>query len=81
MIKEITVYTRTTCAPCRMLKQWLKNKELNYNEVNVDDNPVEGQKAYELSGFSIVPLTVITKKDDSQQVIAGLNFSALAALI
>lgn len=64
-----------------MLKAWLAHKGLAYNDVNVDEDPAAYQEAYELSGFSMVPITVVTKTDGTTKVIAGYNLSQLAALV
>lgn len=80
-MKEITVYTRSTCAPCRMLKSWLQHKGLAYREINIDQDPTGMAQAFALSGRTMVPVTLITMADDSQQVVSGYNLSALASLV
>lgn len=81
MIKDITIFTRTTCAPCHAVKKFLRNKNVAFNEVNVDENPEAQKEAMAITGYSIVPLTIITKIDGSKNVITGMNFSDLAAAI
>lgn len=77
MSKSITVYTRSTCAPCFALKRFLSNKGLSYKEVNVDVNPSEMDTVIQLSGFQMVPCTVV-EESGSQQVVAGYNLSSLS---
>ena len=36
---EITVYSGHRCAYCNAAKKLLESKGLNYNEINVDDDP------------------------------------------
>lgn len=81
MVKDIKVYTRITCAPCKMLKSYLKYKGLTYQEISVDDDPTAMDEAYKLSGFSMVPVTVIEKTDGTKQVISGYNLGSLAKLV
>ena len=33
------VYTNNGCRNCKMLKRWLDNKEISYEEVNIGEDP------------------------------------------
>lgn len=54
-----TIFTTTTCAYCKMVKQYLSKKGVQYTEVNLDDNPDQRQSLYELTGAMTVPITQI----------------------
>jgi glutaredoxin len=79
--KDITIYTTNTCAYCVMVKKWLTSKNMSYNEVNLDENPEKAQEAVEMSGQLAVPVTVVTKQDDSKEVIVGYNLAKLAPAV
>ena len=81
MAKDITIYTTNTCAYCVMVKKWLGTKGLTYNEVNLDDHPERQKEAFEASGQLAVPVTIVTKKDDSKEVIVGYNLAKLAPAV
>lgn len=81
MAKDITIYTTNTCAYCVMVKKWLGAKGFTYNEVNLDTNPDRAQEALAVSGQLAVPVTVVTKDDDSQEVIVGYNLAKLAPAV
>jgi glutaredoxin 3 len=81
MPKNITIYTTNTCAYCVMVKKFLNSKGHNYQEVNLDDDPAKQQEALALSGSLTVPVTVVTKQDDSREVVVGFNLSKLAPAI
>lgn len=81
MAKDITIYTTNTCAYCVMVKKWLGIKGLSYNEVNIEQQPERAQEAYDLSKQLNVPVTVVTKEDDSQEVIVGYNLVKLAPAV
>ncbi|UVX34556.1 MAG: KaiB domain [Bacteriophage sp.] len=34
----IKIYTKNNCMPCKMTKNWFKDKEHTFTEVNVDDS-------------------------------------------
>ena len=81
MSKKITVFTRPTCPPCRTLKGYLSKKNITFTEVNLDETPDAQQELYELSGYSMVPVTVVTDKNGSREVIMGLNMSRLVTAL
>jgi glutaredoxin len=82
MAKDITIFTTNTCSYCGMVKRFLDMKGQKYNVVNLDEHPERNQEAYTLSnGALTVPITVITKQDDSQEVVVGYNLSRLAPAI
>ncbi len=81
MTKNITIFTTNTCSYCVMVKRFLDMKGKNYDVVNLDDNPERQAEAQAISGALTVPITVVTKQDDSQEVIVGYNLSKLAPAI
>jgi len=81
MAKNITIFTTNTCSYCVMVKRFLDMKGKNYDVVNLDDNPERQEEALAISGALTVPITVVTKQDDSQEVIIGYNLSKLAPAI
>lgn len=81
MPKNITIFTTTTCAYCPMVKKYLAAKGLNYDEVNLDQNPERQAEALEMSGALTVPITVVTKEDDSRSVVVGYNLAKLAPAV
>lgn len=81
MAKNITIFTTNTCTYCVMVKRYLKAKGHDYEEVNLDSDPARQKEAYELSGAMTVPITVVTKQDDSREVIVGYNLAKLAPAV
>lgn len=61
-----------------MVKKFLGTKGISYEEVNLDQNPERQQEAFALSGALTVPVTVVTKTDDTQEVVVGYNLAKLA---
>lgn len=78
MVKNITIFTTNTCAYCGMVKKWLDAKGHSYDIVNLDTNPERQAEALALSGALTVPVTVVTKQDDSKEVVVGFNLAKLA---
>jgi glutaredoxin 3 len=81
MAKNITIFTTNTCAYCVMVKKWLQAKGYSYDEVNLDTNPERQKDAFEASGQLSVPITIVTKEDDTKEVIVGYNLAKLAPAV
>ncbi len=81
MVKNITIFTTNTCAYCAMVKRYLDMKNRKYEVVNLDDHPERQAEALALSGALTVPITVVTKQDDSREVVIGYNLAKLAPAI
>jgi glutaredoxin 3 len=73
----VTLYTTSTCAYCPMVKKYLDNKDIQYQEVNLDSNPERRQEAYDLSGALTVPVTLVSKPE-GQSIVIGWNPGKLA---
>ena len=81
MPKSITIFTTNTCSYCGMVKRWLSAKGLNYEEVNLEEHPDRQAEALNMSGALTVPITIVTKQDDSKEVIIGYNLAKLAPAV
>jgi glutaredoxin 3 len=81
MVKNITIFTTNTCAYCGTLKKWLDAKGHSYEVVNLDTNPERQAEALALSGALTVPVTVVTKHDETREVVIGFNLAKLAPAI
>lgn len=62
MEANITVYTTTQCPYCKMIKDFLNEKEIPFKEVNVENDPTMMQKVVEQTGQMGVPQTEINGK-------------------
>jgi len=81
MAKNITIFTTNTCSYCVMVKRFLDMKGHKYDVVNLDEQPERQAEALAVSGALTVPITVVTKEDDSQEVVIGYNLSRLAPAV
>lgn len=71
----VTVYTRTTCSPCKTVKWFLDKHGVEYVEKNIDD-PAIMDEFSKLTSVQMVPLVVA---GDSK--IQGLNLQSLKKVI
>jgi glutaredoxin 3 len=79
--KSITVYTRTTCPYCELVKKFMAMKGVEYKTINMEDAPGAMQEVMDLTGRTIAPTTVVEKADGTQEVIVGFNLAKIAPAI
>lgn len=71
---QIIIYSTTTCPYCKMLKDYLKEKNISFVEKLVDtDEPARVEMMATSGGFLGVPFTVITKDDGTKENIVGFD--------
>ena len=51
----ITLYTSAVCAYCMAAKNFLKSRDLEWNEVRIDLDPAERERMVERAGRTSVP--------------------------
>jgi glutaredoxin 3 len=56
---RIQMYTTRWCGYCERAKALLRGKGLDYEEINLDDEPAFRQKLFELTGGWTVPQILI----------------------
>lgn len=76
---KITVYSTTTCPYCVMLKNWLDNKGVKYEEYLVDKNPYAAQMMLQKSGQMSVPFSTIEHDDGNIDMIRGFDRDTFTA--
>ncbi|MEX2006922.1 MAG: glutaredoxin family protein [Candidatus Saccharimonadales bacterium] len=81
MAKNITIFTTNTCSYCPMVKRFLASKGLAYDEVNLEEYPDRQAEVFNMSGALTVPITVITRDDDTKEVVVGYNLQRLAPAV
>ena len=71
---NVTIYTTTTCPYCKMLKDFLKENNISFEEKLVDqDDVAREQMIKESGGFLGVPYTVVLKDDGTKETIVGFD--------
>lgn len=71
---QVTVYTTTTCPYCKMLKGYLSEKGISYEEKVVDQDAAAQEEMMKASGgFMGTPFTVIKTDDGTTVKIKGFD--------
>lgn len=77
---NVVVYSTTTCPYCKMLKDYLKEKNIVFTEKLVDtDDAAREEMMASSGGFLGVPFTVIAKDDGTKVTILGFDKGKLEA--
>ncbi|HAW72072.1 MAG TPA: NrdH-redoxin [Firmicutes bacterium] len=71
-MSDIKVYTTATCPWCTKIKDYLSDKGLKYQEIDVGKNSESAEEMIALTGQRSVPVTVI-----DGEVIVGFDREAL----
>ena len=72
----VKVYTRSTCAPCRMVKTWLQKKGIKYEELSLDERPELADEVLLKSGALMVPFIQV-----GEESVVGANLPLLSKLL
>ncbi len=79
---QITIYSTTTCPYCKMLKDYLKEKNFSYAEKLVDtDDAAREEMMASSGGFLGVPFTIITLDDGRKETVLGFDKGKLNTLL
>lgn len=79
---QITIYSSTTCPYCKMLKDFLKEKGISFNEKLVDTDEKAKEEMQQVSGgFLGVPFTSITFEDGRRETVVGFDKGKIASLL
>ena len=79
---QITVYTTTTCPYCKMLKDYLTEKNVAFTEKLVDQDDVAKEEMMKASGgFLGVPFSVVMKDEGVQETVIGFDKTRVNELL
>lgn len=70
---KITIYSTKTCPYCNMLKNYLKSKDVTFEEVLLDEQPERSVEAIHICNSMGVPCTHIVKDDGNEEHILGFD--------
>jgi len=71
---KLTVFSTTTCPYCLMLKNYLKGKNISFEEKLVDqDDKAREEMLVDSGGFMGVPFTLVVKDDGTKDTVVGFD--------
>jgi len=79
---KVIVYSTTTCPYCKLLKDYLNSKNLQFTEKLVDMDDVARDEMVGVSGgFMGVPFSLVIKDDGVQEKVIGFDQKRLDEII
>ena len=79
---QIVVYSTTTCPYCKMLKDYLKEKNITFTEKLVDmDDIAKTEMAASSGGFLGVPFTSIVRDDGTKETVVGFDRGKIDSIL
>jgi len=80
-VKQVLVYSTSTCPYCDLLKNWLDEKKVSYEVVNLSENPARGQELIQKTGQMGVPVSIVSFDDDTEKVVIGFDQQQLTQIL
>lgn len=77
-MKKVTIYSTPTCPYCKAEKQFLTEKGIKFEDVDVAGDQAKAQEMIQKSGQMGVPVTVITDEAGKDEIIVGFDQNGLA---
>lgn len=68
MKHEVIIYTTPTCSWCQALKEYLRAREIEFEEIDVSADPAAAQEMIDKSGQMGTPVV-----DIDGEIIVGFN--------
>jgi glutaredoxin-like YruB-family protein len=76
MAKTIIVYSTPTCPYCMMVKKFLKEKNIKFQEIDVSKDPKKAHEMVKKSGQMGVPVI-----DIDNNIVIGFNKNKIEELL
>jgi glutaredoxin 3 len=82
-IKNYVVYSTPTCPSCNQLKQWLDEKDVKYEVVDLTQDPLRGQEMIQKTGQMVVPVSIIIFDDaeEKEEIVIGFDREKLIEVL
>ena len=81
MVKEVKVYSTQMCPWCVKAKEFLKDNKVKFSEINVAEDEKGRDEMIEKSGQMGVPVIIVVKDDDTEEVIVGFDQGKLKSVL
>ena len=78
---QIKVYSTPTCHFCHMIKDFLQENNITYEDIDVSTNETKAKEMIDKTGQMGVPVTIITKDDGKEDVIIGFSQNKLKKIL
>ena len=77
----VTVFSTTTCPYCKMLKDYLSQKNIAFEAIDVSVDHARGKEMIQKSGQMGVPVVIINKDDGKEEIVIGFDKARITKLL
>lgn len=70
---KVRVFSTQVCPYCHTLKEWLKEKKIEFEDVDVGENQEVAKEMVEKSGQMGVPVTEVIGDNGKSEIIVGFD--------
>lgn len=77
----IKIYSTPTCVYCNMLKTYLQDKNIGFDNIDVSKDQAAGEEMTRKSGQMGVPVSIITTDDGQEEIIVGFDKARINELL
>ena len=78
---QIKIYSTPACVYCHLLKDYLKEKNIEFEAIEVSQDQVAGEEMVQKSGQMGVPVSIITADDGKEEVVVGFDKGRINELL
>lgn len=78
---KVTVFSTTYCPSCQTLKDWLQQQAIDFESVNVEEDPGRQAELMAKSGGFFVPVTLISHGDGREEVVRGTQYAKIKSAL
>jgi len=78
---NVTIYSTPSCGYCKMEKEFLNEKNVEFAEVDISESQEVAMQMVEKTGQMGVPVTIITTEDGSEEIVIGFDQEKLTELL
>ena len=78
--REVVIYSTPNCPYCTQVSDYLKEKEIDFKEIDLSKEPEKAQQLVEKTGQMGVPVIII-KTGSKEKIVSGFNREELDKLL
>jgi glutaredoxin 3 len=80
-MSKVNIYSTATCHFCNLAKDFFKANDIEYTEFNVGEDVEKRNEMLEKTGQMGVPVIVVEKEGEEEQVVVGFEESKIRELL
>ena len=78
-MKEVIVYSAPSCPYCHKTKEWLKEHNVEFTDINVAEDREAALAITKESGQAAVPIWKVIENGETKRIVVGYDIEALEA--